>query len=145
MSDELMNGYDPDIGEELRANDVPIWPIGGKTVTVSQDGSTTVTNPFGQLPENAVVLGVVAEVVTAFTAGTTVGDLVVGTEGNATEFVATGEIDEESVAVSFVGNGSGMSKEGSDQTLQAEFQPGTGDDSVGEARVTVLYLAINEN
>jgi len=145
MVDEFTDGYDPNIGDEFRANDVPIWPLGAKTITVSQSGSDTVTEAFGQLPENAVVLGVVAEVVTAFTAGTTVGDLVVGTSSTADKFAAAGEIDEETVGVSLVGNGSGMSKEGSDQTLQAQFQPGTGDNSVGEARVTVLYMAVNEN
>jgi len=141
MSDELMDGYDPDIGEELRANDVPIWPVSGKSVTVTYSDTSAIS--FGQLPDGAIVVGVLAEVVTVLDG--TVGTFQVGTGGNATKF-ADGDISDLKTAGvdGVVGSGSGGSAESGDATLEAKYSAGS-DETKGEVRFTVLWVSQNEN
>jgi len=141
MVDEFTDGYDPNVGDEFRANDVPIWPLGGKSVTVTYEDTSAVS--FGQLPEGAIVLGVVAEVVTSF--DDTPGSCQVGIDGNATKFVdgdigGLGSAGVEGV----IGTGSGASEESADATLQAQYTVG-GSETQGEVRFTVLWVASNDN
>ena len=92
------------------------------------------------LPEDAVILAVIVEIITAFNAGTT-NVLTVGTNSSSyNNLVAAGDVDEAAVATTQVLRGIGGSiLRAAELVPYVKFTETGGVATAGDAEVTIVY------
>lgn len=129
---KVLRGYDPTQGDEWRVNGVPVIPLSALTGTISYTDSTV---QLGTVPANAVVLGVIVDIDTAFNDATN-NILTVGTAADDDLYLAAGDVDETVAGGTAVWSKSGAVS--TDTAIFAKYASG-GAASAGAARVTVLY------
>jgi len=132
-------GYDPDYGGEERWNNVPAIPLSALTLAIGdvQTEGEVLVEHIGTLPLDAVVIGVIVDVNTAYSQ---TSSMTVGTAADFDAYLAAGEVTEQTAGdyAEYAHSGAVAT----DETAVYVFVDGTGSSlgsAAGEAQVTVLY------
>lgn len=124
---------------------IPLQATNTYRLTVNyNDPNISTAQAFGAIGQNAFIVNVEVEIVTAFNAGST-NVLTIGTSTSANEIVSSSDVDETTPGVTRVTRGFGRSLTASaDTTLYAKYtQTGT-PATTGQAVIVIEYIPNND-